>query len=369
MTEKRAICFLSSNGVGLGHLTRQLAIARRMGSQWRPLFVTMSYAAGLASQCGYPTLFMPHHYALGTESEDWNPQLELELELLARHAPPAALIYDATAVFGGVVETMARHPEIYSMWMRRAMWREMHREFLALSDRFHTIVEPGELADELDEGPTKEFQHQVHRVPPVLMLAPEERLTREQARKDLALPDNAIVVALQLGSGTNFDMEPVRKEAIATLLRNPDVVVLDLRSPVHSTRGTEIPSSPRHRLLAMFPAFRHSRAFDAAVCAPGYNTFHENILGCIPTLFIPNEADEMDQQLNRARWAERLGLALSLRFADHLTGLETSIARLLDRREQHIMAERCKRIEWTNGAEAIVRLLEEYASSGPHKTF
>ncbi|RWF76112.1 MAG: hypothetical protein EOS26_13575 [Mesorhizobium sp.] len=368
MTEKRGICFLSSNGVGLGHLTRQLAIAQRMSSHWRPLFVTMSYAAGLASKSGYPTLFIPHHYALGTESEDWNPQLELELELLARHVPLTALIYDATAVYGGVIETMARHREIYSVWMRRPMWREMHRGFLALSDRFDAIIEPGELADELDEGPTKEFQHQVHRVPPVLMLAPGERLERAQARRDLALPDDAIVVALQLGSGTNFDMEPVRKAAIATLLRNPEVVVLDLRSPGRSTGGDEIPSSPRHRRIAMFPAFRHSRAFDAAVCAPGYNTFHENILGGIPTLFVPNEADEMDQQLSRARWAEGLGMALLLRCADHLTGIETSIKQLLDRTEQHAMAERCKRIEWTNGASAIVRFIEDHASSAPRRT-
>lgn len=365
MREKRRICFLSSNGVGLGHLTRQMAIAQRMGSQWRPFFVTMSYAAGLASKSGYPTLFIPHHYALGTESVDWNPQLELELELLARHAPPAALIYDATAVYGGVIETMARHRDIYSVWMRRPMWRETHREFLSLSDRFHSIVEPGELADELDEGPTKEFQHQVHRVPPVLLLAPEERLERKQARRNLALADDAIVVALQLGSGTNFDVGPVRKAVIETLLRNPDVVVLDLRSPVRSTGSHEIPSSPRYRRVVMFPAFRHSRAFDAAVCAPGYNTFHENILGGIPTLFVPNEADEMDQQLSRARWAERMGMALLIRFSDRLTEIGPSIERLLDRMEQRKMAEKCKRIEWTNGAGAIARFIEDRASSGP----
>lgn len=359
---------MSSNGVGLGHLARQLAVSQRMGPHWRPLFLTMSYAAALASQGGYPTLFIPHHHALGTEPDNWNPQLELELELLIRHAPPAALVYDATAVYGGLIETMARHRDIFAVWMRRPMWREIHRKFLALSHRFDAVIEPGELADELDAGPTKEYQHEVHRVPPVLMLAPEGRLEREQARRELALPGDAIVVALQLGSGTNFDMPPVREAAIAALLRHPDVVVLDLRSPVRSTGGHEIASQPQHRIIDLFPAFRHSRAFDAAVCAPGYNTFHENILGGIPTLFVPNEADEMDQQLSRARWSEQRGMALLLRRDDHLTGAEPSIERLLDSVERQRMTARCNEIVWTNGADAIVRFIEEHAIGTPRKT-
>ncbi|MGX9148171.1 hypothetical protein [Mesorhizobium sp. 128a] len=328
----------------------------------------MSYAAALASQGGHPTLFIPHHYALGTDPDDWNPQLELELELLIRYAPPAALVYDATAVYGGVIETMARHHDIYSVWLRRPMWSEMHRKFLALSHRFDAVIEPGELADEVDEGPTKEHQHQVHRVPPVLLLAPEERLKREQARRELALPEGAIVVALQLGSGTNFDMRPVREAAIAALLRRPEVVVLDLRSSVRPIGGAKIPTEPRHRVIDLFPAFRHSRAFDAAVCAPGYNTFHENILGGIPTLFVPNEAEGMDQQLSRARWSEQRGMALLLRRDDHLAGADPSIERLLDSTERQRMAERCNEIVWTNGADAIVRFIEEHAIAAQRKT-
>ena len=43
---------------------------------------------------------------------------------------------------------------------------------------------------------------------------------------------------------------------------------------------------------------------ERAIAAAGYNTFHEQVLGAIPTLFVPNEADEMDLQASRARWAE-----------------------------------------------------------------
>ncbi len=42
MTHERRILFLSSNGTGLGHLTRSMAIARRLDPSLEPLFFTLS---------------------------------------------------------------------------------------------------------------------------------------------------------------------------------------------------------------------------------------------------------------------------------------------------------------------------------------
>ena len=36
---ERNILFVSSNGVGLGHLTRQMAIAERLAAGWHPMFM------------------------------------------------------------------------------------------------------------------------------------------------------------------------------------------------------------------------------------------------------------------------------------------------------------------------------------------
>ena len=79
-----------------------------------------------------------------------------------------------------------------------------------MADAFDAVIEPGELAEEFDHGPTKEARGKVLLVPPVLQLGPEERLGRAAARKFLDLPDGLTVVALQLGSGSNFDMRGVR---------------------------------------------------------------------------------------------------------------------------------------------------------------
>ena len=357
----RNILFVSSNGVGLGHLTRQLAVAERLAAGWHPMFVTMSYAASLLRTQGYPALFMPHHKALGIDAAEWNLHLEEELALAFRHNRPRAVVYDATAVFGGFVEALARHRDLFSIWMRRPMWREVHRKFLDLADRFTVVIEPGELADEFDTGPTKQVRDKVLLVPPVLHLAPDARLERDAARAFLDVPEGMTVVALQLGSGNNFDMRGVRNAVLKALLDRPDTLVLDIRSPIRADFGPDEPIDPRHRIVELFPSFRYSRAFDAAVVAPGYNSFHENILGAVPTLFVPNEADEMDLQLNRARWAEQGGLGLLMRRDHDVAKAGSLVERLLDAGERNTVSIRCRAIAWTNGADVIARYIDEHA--------
>ena len=86
----------------------------------------------------------------------------------------------------------------------------------------------------------------------------------------------------------------------------------------------------------------HSAAFDLGVSAAGYNSFHENILGGVPTLFVPNEAEEMDLQAVRARYADRNGLGLFLSARD-VYGAGDKLDEILDWRTRAEMRERCRR--------------------------
>ncbi len=49
-----------------------------------------------------------------------------------------------------------------------------------------------------------------------------------------------------------------------------------------------------------------------AITRAGYNVFHEAIAAALPTLFVPDEGRDMDRQIDRARFAEKHGLALCL---------------------------------------------------------
>jgi len=357
----KPVLFVSSNGVGVGHLTRQMAIAQRLGPDLRPVFATMSYAMKIVAEAGYQAHFFPHHRAIGAEASDWNDIFADEIFDLLIHLRPRVFAYDASALFGGIVSALATHPDIFSIWVRRPMWRENHQRMLAESDCFDAIIEPGELAAEFDHGPTRAQRARAYVVPPVLHLAPDERLDRAEARRFLDIPDDMTVVALQLGSGANYDMQTVREAIITSMLERPDALVLELRSPIRASSEKEVLRNARHRIARLFPAFRYSRAFDAMVAAPGYNTFHENILGGIPSIFVPNEADEMDLQLNRARWAELSGMGWTLRRDYDLPHVGELVERLLDPAERAAIARRCSRIEWTNGAAHIARYIQDHA--------
>lgn len=357
----RNVLFMSSNGIGVGHIAQQLAVARHLPPELKAHFATMSYSIKTAIDEGYPAHFFTYHRHIEADVADWNRVLSEELFDLICHLKPVVFSYDATAVFDGVVRAIATHPNMFSIWVRRAMWREVHRPFLDLASKFDAVIEPGELAEDFDTGPTSSYRGDVFLVPPVLHISPSARLPREVARKALDLDEAQTVVAIQLGSGANFDMSAVHRAVVAELLGRPDIIVLDIRSPLDFLDTQKVVDHPRLKRLSLFPCFRYSLAFDAAVSAAGYNAFHEQVLGAIPTIFVPNEAAEMDRQLARARWATLTGRGLLLRRDFDISHCRALVDRLLDPVEQANIINSCRMIEWTNGADDIARFIEDHA--------
>ena len=60
-------------------------------------------------------------------------------------------------------------------------------------------------------------------------------------------------------------------------------------------------------ISSAFPNARHFRAFDFAISAAGYNSFHELLHHGVPTIFVPNDNQQVDDQRARAAWAESRG--------------------------------------------------------------
>jgi UDP:flavonoid glycosyltransferase YjiC (YdhE family) len=128
---------------------------------------------------------------------------------------------------------------------------------------------------------------------------------------------------------------------------------------------TEIAASDRTRadvhVVREFPLSRRFRAFDVAVSASGYNSYHELLRFGIPTLFIPNQATALDDQQGRARFASDRGLA-------HMLGrvsVERTAALLDDllNRGQDMVAG-VAAVDCGNGAAAAADHLRKYVESG-----
>lgn len=357
------VLFVSTNGIGVGHLTQQLAIADRLPrDRFQATFATMSFSAKVAQDAGYPVFYLPHHRHLGAHHEAWNTVLAEELYDLIRHLQPGLLAYDGTAVFGGLVSVLQVFPDLLSLWVRRAMWREVHRPFLEHAGRFSGVLEPGELAGDLDHGPTRDRRGGVHVTGPVLHIDPAARVAREQARAHYGLAETDVAVALQMGSGANFDIEDLRLQTMVAVLRHPNTRILEIVSPL-----APMPDRPEglgDRLIQVreFPSFLNSRAVDAAIGVAGYNAFHEQVLGGIPTLFVPNEAAEMDSQLTRAHWAEVTGVGLCLRARDAAARLDAAVADLLDPQRRSQMRAAMAALPPPNGAAEMASIAADYAS-------
>ncbi|MCQ4630008.1 methyltransferase domain-containing protein [Shinella sp. CPCC 100929] len=353
-----AVLFVSANGIGQGHLTRQLAVARRL--KHRPAaFLTMSYSAGIVRDMGFPVHFVPHHALSGEEPGAWNARLATEIELLLDAYHVTTLIYDVNFVFDGIIEVLRNHAKLQAVWIRRAMWPSHHASYIGAGVHFPIIIEPDDYAAALDAGPTTTDRAKTTLVPPMLLIDPSERLERGAARQSLGLPQEGFVVLVDLSRSSNPDLTHLHGRLLDDLLARPDIHIVELKSPL---TGNVAPRHPtRHRLVTLHPAYAHSRAFDAAIVRAGYNTFHEHIAGGIPTLFVPDESPDMDRQVDRARWAQERGAALMHRLGDGEAGLSAAIDRLLSADARAALTAACAAItgaRWQNGADVLAGMLE-----------
>ena len=355
-----AVLFVSANGIGQGHLTRQLSVAHRL--HHRPAaFLTMSYSAGIVRDMGFPVHFVPHHALTGEEPEAWNHRLSEEIELLLDAYRATTLVYDVNFVFDGVIEVLRKRTDLQAVWIRRGMWPSHHAGYIGAGVHFPIIIEPDDYAAELDAGPTVGDRAKTRLVPPMLLLDPFERMERSAARQALDLPPDGPVILVDLSRSSNPDLMQLHGRLLDDLLARPDVHVVELKSPL---TGNAAPRHPtRHRQVTLHPAYAYSRAWDGAIVRAGYNTFHEHIAGGIATLFVPDESPDMDRQVDRARWAQGRGAALMHRLADGDPDLSRAVETLLSAEARAGLTAACVAIVdarggWRNGAETLAHMLE-----------
>jgi Glycosyltransferase family 28 C-terminal domain len=353
----KRVLFLSSNGVGMGHLTRLLAIARRCPATLMPVFATMSQAVEPIEEAGYLVEYLPFHGYLGCDIYRWNKYLHQELnELIAFYEPPV-VVCDFNSPFQGVVDAIKDNPQTWFVWCRRGMWRaNAGAKFIEREHHFHAVLEPDDLASAFDFGLTAQSRDRTRVVPPIRLLDDQEMLPREAARRELGLDLERPAAIVQLGSGNNYDYRTALHLALDHLARS-DVQVVVAEWLMSQGANNLPPSTPRVR---KFPLARWYRAFDMAVSAVGYNAFHELIFARIPTVFMPNENPQQDDQLGRARYAERHGLGFCVRTRD-IYRLKPALDRLLDPDEQSAIRARCAALDPSNGAAEAARMIEEYA--------
>ncbi|MGI9485971.1 MAG: glycosyltransferase [Geminicoccaceae bacterium] len=308
---KRRALFFSTNGVGMGHLTRQLAIARRMPRSIEPVFLSMSQACGQVEKFGFAVEFTPYHSYYEGHVDHWNAHLTHLLHEMIAFYDPSALVFDGNYPFRALVNAREQHPGRSFVWCRRGLWQPgQNKRALERADIFDLIIEPLDLATVFDRGPTKSEQPGVRCIPPIRLLEDDELDDREIAALALGLDPAKPAVLLQLGSRNNYDLAPL-VDRLLPALRAVDGLQIATVKWLISEQDHGWPDDVH--VLSGYPIARHFAAFDFSIATPGYNTFHELVAHAVPAIFIPNENPSMDDHVLRAAFAERQGFGFSLR--------------------------------------------------------
>lgn len=348
---------VTSNGVGLGHLTRQLAIADAASTALETRFLTLSGGADLVSRAGYPMEYRPFHRLTGANTDAWNRALLEEINDVLAFFSPDILVFDGNHPYDGLRRALSLRPWLKSVWVRRGFWAPRHAAALKHAAVFSAVLEPGDIAERWDTGPTAARKAGVFRTDPIVRGAPDERLPRAAARRALDLPAAGLAVGVSIGAGANYDYNPLRDALIDGMTRLGAEAIVEFVSPLSPSQDAE---DPRVIRRDAYPIFPFSRAFDFMISGCGYNSFHEAMYGGVPTIFCPNEAEEMDLQVERARYAAAAGAALVVRRADSL-GVHHALRRMLDPATRARLGSRARALAGGSGARAAARFVIDHA--------
>ena len=357
--KKRAL-FFSTNGVGMGHLTRQLAIARRLPRSIEPVFLSMSQACGQVEKFGFTVEFTPYHTYYDGGIEHWNVHLANLLHEMLAFYDPSVLMFDGNYPFRALINARKQHTGRSFVWCRRGLWQPGQNALaLERSEVFDLVIEPLDLATVYDRGPTKSEQAAVRCIPPIRLLGDDELEDRETAAAALGLDPAKPAVLLQLGSRNNYDLAPL-VERLLPALRRVDGLQIATVQWLISEEDHGWPDDVH--VLSSYPVARHFAAFDFSIATPGYNTFHELVAHAVPSIFIPNENPSMDDHILRAAFAERQGFGFSLRRAEvyKIAAVIDAISRPEVRAKMRAAAAEHAS---SNGAGIAAEVIEELARS------
>ena len=96
--------FLSPNGVGMGHVTRLLAIARHGPGAIRPIFLSMSQAVGVVERFGFMAEYFPYHAHTGETAEAWSQSLRARLNEAIAFYDARCVVFDGNVPYQGLTE-------------------------------------------------------------------------------------------------------------------------------------------------------------------------------------------------------------------------------------------------------------------------
>jgi UDP:flavonoid glycosyltransferase YjiC (YdhE family) len=357
VSSKPVALLCTSNGVGLGHLSRVMAVGQHLREDFEVVIFTLSAAVSIPVAQGFWTEYLRSHEYSEFDGRQWNSLLEQRLEHLHEIYQPSLLLFDGTHPYAGLCRFLDRHPDLRRAWERRGMWRAGEGEqALVRAQHFDLIVEPGDYAAAYDEGPTASLTDRVERFAPIRYGAVS--LTRHDARAELGLDDDATIALVQLGAGQINDVNSLVRHVVDRLVA-AGVHIVVAASVLATKPDIDFPGVS---VVQKYPISDYFGAFDMGFFAGGYNSFHEALSLQLPSVFVPNLHTKLDDQAARTRFAHDHSLGFD--WSDGQAGtLDTLVSRILDTAERDQLHAAMAALQPATGGHEVARRLAVLAGA------
>ena len=330
MTRRPRLLFYAVNGLGLGHVTRLIAIARQLRRQVPDaeiVFLTSSEAESVIYREGFAAFKVPSK-TLRAEANirpaTYARLLQtLVLNLVAAFSPHVLVVDTFPA---GVIQELlpvlrwdGRKVFVYRAQRSEIAESPLMQNTLQL---YHLAIVPHNEGEE--DAPLPDGLPAVW-TGPILIRDRSEAKSRDESRRTLNLPLNIPIVYITFGGGGDKEMNRALHLATDALADLPNSHLAVACAPLY--RG-DMPRHPNITLVDYYPMAELYAAFDAAISATGYNTTMELLHHGVPTAFVPF-ARQVDDQEARARHIAAVGAGLLLPTLEAGT-LRNAVTRLLD---------------------------------------
>ena len=314
--------FYAVNGLGLGHVTRLLAIARKLR-----VHLPLSEIIFLTSSEAEDVIFREGFAAFKVPSRTMKTKGELRAATYARLVQSVA--FNLTASFSPHVLIVDTFPMGAVQELLPLLRWEMKKVFVFREQRPEAATSPGFQSTlslyDLLISPHTEGEAELP-LPPgvnvvytgaILVRDRAEALPREEARRKLRLPPDfpengqhteRKTVYVTFGGGGDTEMEAALQTVREAAVLCPDLLFAVAQAPLSRL---EIEESDNLIPVSHYPMAERFAAFDFAVSATGYNSAMELLYHGVPTIFVPF-LRQVDNQLARAKRIEAAGAGLCL---------------------------------------------------------
>lgn len=347
---KPRVLFVTSNGAGLGHISRVSAIVAKL-ENLEAITLTLSTAYRSLITINSNIHYFPSQNTLGLESETWGKLFSRQLSLFLEIAEPTVVVFDGTFIYEPLVENCHRY-NIPILWLRRGCWRdEIARGSVQLMKPqlyCDGVLVPGDYGDDQNEELHGDFE--VLTFPPVVMTTPEEQIEPRSARLELGLELDTKYVLIQLGGGVINDASALRRAAIDAVLAegySPVIVANPLDKHSVEVDGAKV--------VKAFPVARFFGAFEFAVLAAGYNSVQESIALSLPAVLVPNQFTKTDDQVRRAKTVAAMGMGLCAMDAEEI---RRAVSKLSNRNVRENIVSKTQSAPPAIGARSIAAWLD-----------